>query len=90
MKENLLDVLQVSGEELLICSVQHADGQSKQAADGSDRWSRFPAKFKPDVEEAISYHGDWLGVRGWGRSVLLQVLLMRSGDEEGGYFRVNR
>lgn len=54
-------VLPVSGEELLICSVQHADSQSKQAADDGDRWSRFPAKFKPVVEEAVSYHGDWLG-----------------------------
>lgn len=54
-------VLPVAGEELLICSVQHADSQSKQAADDGDRWSRFPAKFKPVVEEAVSYHGDWLG-----------------------------
>lgn len=71
----------MSGEELLICF------QSKQAADDGDRWSRFPGKFKPVVEEAIGYHGDWLGGMGrrWGgRSVLLKVSLTGSADEGGG------
>lgn len=38
--------------------------RSKQA----DRWWCFPGTLKPVVEEAISYHGDWLegeGVGGW-------------------------
>lgn len=48
-----------------------AGGQSKQAADDGDRWPRFPGKFKPVVEEAIGYHGDWLGGMGrrWGGAV---------------------
>lgn len=36
--------------------------RSKQA----DRWWHFPGMLKPVVEEAISYHGDWLEGEGVG------------------------
>lgn len=57
-----------SKEALLIYSVQHADSQSQQAIDDGHRWSRCPGIFKPVVEEAISYHGDW-GEGGGGGAV---------------------